>query len=74
MCAAAPDNSLPALGAAIALEVDEIELDVLPTKDGKLISMHDRNLELISDGHGMEYDFTPEQLFRYCQIRHNACT
>lgn len=62
MCAAAPDNSLPGYGAAIALGVDEIELDVLPTKDGHLISMHDRKLELISDGHGMEYDYTLEEL------------
>lgn len=62
MCSAAPDNTLPGYGAAIALGVDEIELDVLPTLDGHLISMHDRKLELISDGQGMEYDYTLEQL------------
>ena len=59
---AAPENSLPAYGAAIALGVDEIELDVLPTKDGKLISMHDRELSHNSNGDGMEYDYTFEEL------------
>lgn len=62
MCAAAPDNSLPAFGAAIALGADEIELDVLPTRDGHLISMHDRDLSKISNGAGMEYDYTLEEL------------
>ena len=62
MCNAAPDNSLPAYGAAIALGVDEIELDVLPTKDGHLISMHDRDLTRISNGVGMEYEHTLQEL------------
>ena len=62
MCNAAPENSLPAYGAAIALGADEIELDVLPTKDGELISMHDRDLSHISDGTGMEYDCTLAEL------------
>ncbi len=60
----APENSLPAFGAAIALGADEIELDVLPTKDGVLISMHDRKLERISDGEGMEYEYTYDELMR----------
>lgn len=64
MCAAAPDNSLPAFGAAIALGADEIELDVLPTRDGHLVSMHDRDLTKISNGTGMEYDYTLEELSR----------
>lgn len=64
MCGAAPDNSLPGYGAAIALGADEIELDVLPTKDGRLISMHDRDLTKISDGRGMEYDCTLAELER----------
>ncbi len=62
MCSAAPDNTLPGYGAAIALGADEIELDVLPTRDGHLISMHDRDLTKISDGQGMEYEYTLEEL------------
>ena len=64
MCTAAPDNSLPAFGAAVALGADEIELDVLPTRDGHLVSMHDRDLSKISDGMGMAYDCTLEELSR----------
>lgn len=62
---AAPDNSLPAFGAAIALGADEIELDVLPTKDKILVSMHDRKLEKISDGTGKEYEYTYEELLKF---------
>ena len=62
MCMAAPDNSLPGYGAAIALGADEIELDVLPTRDGHLISMHDRDLTKISNGQGMEFDYTLSEL------------
>lgn len=61
---AAPDNSLPAFGAAIALGADEIELDVLPTKDGVLVSMHDRRLAKISDGTGLEYEYNYEELLK----------
>ena len=61
---AAPDNSLPAFGAAIALGADEIELDVLPTKDKLLVSMHDRKLERISNGKGKEYEYTYEELLK----------
>lgn len=64
MCSAAPDNSLPGYGAAIALGADEIELDVLPTRDGHLVSMHDRDLTKISNGTGMEFDYTLEELSR----------
>lgn len=62
MCSAAPDNTLPGYGAAVALGADEIELDVLPSKDGVLLSMHDRDLSKISDGTGMEFDCTLEEL------------
>jgi len=61
---AAPDNTLPAFGAAIALGADEIELDVLPTKDGVLVSMHDRKLAKISDGTGFEFEYTYEELLK----------
>ncbi len=64
LCAAAPDNSLSAFGTAIALGADEIELDVLPTRDGVLVSMHDRKLANISDGHGFEYEYTYEELLK----------
>ena len=65
MCDVSPDNSLPGYGAAIALGADEIELDVLPTRDGHLVSMHDRDLTKISDGTGMEFDYTLAELEQF---------
>ncbi len=49
---AAPENSLPAYGAAVAMGADEIEFDVWATSDGVLVSTHDRSLERVSNGHG----------------------
>jgi len=48
----APENSMPAYGAAIAMGADEIELDLRITKDGEIVSCHDSMLERISSGEG----------------------
>ena len=58
----APENSLPAFGAAIALGAPEIELDVRFTKDGVPVSLHDRKLERISNGTGFVEDKTIDEL------------
>lgn len=58
----APENSMPAFGAAVALGAEEIEFDLWATKDGYLVSAHDLNLERISDGTGRICDYTLEEL------------
>ncbi len=58
----APENSMPAFGAAIALGAEEIEFDLWPTKDGEIVSCHDRNLERVSTGTGLITDHTLEEL------------
>lgn len=58
----APENSMPAYGAAVAMGADEIELDLWPTKDGEIVSCHDRNLDRVSTGNGFITDFTLEEL------------
>ena len=58
----APENSLPAFGAAVALGAEEIELDLWSTKDGVLVSCHDSTLERVSDGSGKIYEHTYEEL------------
>jgi glycerophosphoryl diester phosphodiesterase len=58
----APENSLPAYGAAVALGAEEIEFDVWATKDGVLVSSHDPGLERVSDGEGLIYEHTYEEL------------
>ncbi len=61
----APENTLPAFGAAVAMGAEEIEFDLWYTKDGEIVSMHDRNLDRVSTGTGMVYDYTYEELLQF---------
>lgn len=61
---AAPENSMPAFGAAVALGAPEIEFDLWETKDGEIVSIHDKKLERVSDGTGYVWDHTIEELRR----------
>ncbi len=58
----APENSMPAYGAAVAMGADEIELDLWPTKDGEIVSCHDRNLDRVSNGEGLITDYSLKEL------------
>ena len=49
----APENTLPAFGAAIALGAEEIELDVRFSADGVPVVCHDDRLDRISNGSGL---------------------
>ena len=53
-----PENTMAAFGLAIALGADEIELDVWPTKDGKLVVCHDLEVDRTSNGHGKITEMT----------------
>lgn len=61
----APENSLPAFGAAVSLGAEEIEFDLWQTKDGVLVSMHDEKLDRTSDGVGNISDYTYQQLLEF---------
>ena len=61
----APENSLPAYGAAVAMGADEIEFDLWTTKDNKWVSIHDNNLDRVSDGHGNVWDYTLDELKKF---------
>ena len=58
----APENSMPAFGAAISLGAQEIEFDLWETRDGVIVSCHDDRLERVSDGSGLIYEHTYAQL------------
>lgn len=58
----APENSMPAFGAAVALGAEEIEFDLWSTADGVLVSCHDSILDRVSNGSGKIYDHTYEEL------------
>ena len=58
----APENTLPAFGAAIALGAEEIELDVRFSSDGVPVVCHDDRLDRVSDGTGLVQDKTFSEL------------
>jgi len=60
----APENSLPAFGAAVAMGAEEIEFDIWSTADGVLVSCHDDTLNRVSDGDGKIYDHTYDELLQ----------
>ncbi len=61
----APENSMAAFGAAIAMGAEEIEFDIWFTKDGEIVSIHDSTLERVSDGVGNVFDYTYEELLSF---------
>lgn len=61
----APENSMPAFGAAVSMGADEIEFDLWYTKDGEIVSIHDSTLERVSNGVGNVFDCTYEELLKY---------
>lgn len=58
----APENTLPAFGAAIALGAPEIELDVRFSKDGVPFACHDDRIDRIADGTGMLNELTYQEI------------
>lgn len=58
----APENSMAAFGAAVALGAAEIEFDLWWTRDGEIVSIHDDSLDRVSDGKGKVYDHTYSEL------------
>ncbi len=58
----APENSMPAFGAAVAMGTDEIEFDLWPTLDGVIVSCHDSTLDRVSNGSGKIYEHTYSEL------------
>ena len=61
----APENSMPAFGAAVAMGAQEIEFDLWPTSDGEIISLHDASLDRVSTGTGKVYEHTYEELLAF---------
>ena len=60
--AVAPENTLPAFEKALEMGADGIELDVQATADGKLVVLHDFNLERTTTGAGPLRDHALAQL------------
>jgi glycerophosphoryl diester phosphodiesterase len=63
--AVAPENSMAAFGAAVAMGADEIELDLWYTKDREIVSIHDGIIDHVSNGSGTVTEMTYEELLEY---------
>jgi len=50
--ATAPENTLPAITAALAAGFDYVEVDVALTADHRPVLMHDKTVDRTTDGHG----------------------
>ena len=56
------ENTLPALQAAAKAGADRVEFDVMETKDGKFVVMHDANLQRLAGKNLNVKDLTQEEL------------
>ena len=57
-----PSNTMFAFRKALALGADTLELDVSPTKDGRLVVMHDWQVDRTTNGTGYLTDLTLAQV------------
>ncbi len=57
-----PENSLPAIQAAIDAGVDYVELDIRTTRDGYLVLMHDSTVNRTTGGQGAIKDMTLDEI------------
>ena len=60
--AVAPENTLAAFRRALEMQVDALELDLQPTRDGQLIVMHDETLDRTTNGRGYIFERTLAEL------------
>ncbi|EHR61501.1 glycerophosphodiester phosphodiesterase family protein [Saccharomonospora cyanea] len=58
----APENSIAAIEAAIADGAEIVELDIMRTKDGHLVLMHDTTVDRTTNGTGAVADLTLAQI------------
>lgn len=60
----APENTLPAFARALEMGADGIELDVHLSRDGRLVVIHDFDLDRTTNGHGPVSSLTSADLAR----------
>ncbi|MGD2151501.1 MAG: glycerophosphodiester phosphodiesterase family protein [Desulfobacterales bacterium] len=54
----APENTIESIDCAIEMGVDYIEIDVQPTRDGRLVVFHDRTMRRLTGLHGYVREYT----------------
>lgn len=61
----APENTLAAIKQAVDLGVDMIEIDVILSKDGEIIVIHDSKIDRTTNGSGVVKEMTLAEIKRY---------
>lgn len=56
------ENTIHSIRAAVTKQADMVEVDVAPTKDGKMVLFHDWTVDCRTDGKGDTRDLTLSQL------------
>ncbi len=56
--AAAPENTIPAIAAAVRMGAKQIEFDVRLSRDGRLVIMHDATVDRTTNGTGKVAELT----------------
>lgn len=69
--ARAPENSIPAVEAAIAAGADMVEIDTQATADGHLVVIHDETLDRTTDRTGV-VGALPTDVVRAARLRRSA--
>ena len=57
-----PENTLEAMTAALALDVDQLEIDIRVTKDDELVIIHDATVDRTTNGTGAVNEMTLAEL------------
>ena len=61
-----PENTLSSFRKALEFGANAVELDVRKTKDGKLVVIHNADVNKTTNGEGAVSEFTLEQLNKIC--------
>ena len=59
-----PENTLAAFQVAADLRINDVEFDVQCTRDGHLVVFHDNEVDRVTDGSGLIYDMTLDEVKR----------
>ncbi|MCY1103513.1 glycerophosphodiester phosphodiesterase family protein [Shouchella clausii] len=62
VCSLAPENTMPAIELAAELGIEAVEIDIMMSKDGIPVVIHDYTVDRTTDGSGYVRDLTLAQL------------
>jgi len=57
-----PENTLRGIRRAMEIGVDQVEVDIHLTRDGRLVVIHDETVDRTTNGHGRVRDLTFEEM------------